>query len=61
MYISTLSSSSSHADCMKLPNSITIHPYRPSLLSGLLNCIQCLHRADICKSLPVGQNWHIHM
>ena len=37
-------------------NSLTsaIRPYHPTLLEGPLECIQCLHRAGICKSLLVA-------
>ena len=33
--------------------SFTIYSYHPSLLAGLLDCIQCLHRTDVCKSLEL--------
>ena len=33
----------------------------PSLLVRLLDCIQCPHKADVCKSFLVGQHWHIHV
>ena len=45
--------------CWKL-NHI-IHLYCPSLLAGLLGCIECPHRADVCKSMLNGQHWHSHM
>ena len=34
--------------------TFTIHPHFSSLLVGLLNCIQCPYRADVCKSLLIG-------
>ena len=37
------------------------HPYCPLLLVGPLDCIQCLHRVDECKSLLVGQHWFVHV
>ena len=40
--------------------SLTICTYHPLLLVGLLDCIQCLHRTDVCESLLAGQHWHIH-
>ena len=39
--------------------SLAIHPYRPSLLESL-DCIQCLHRADLTKSLLIGLQWHAY-
>ena len=35
--------------------------YPPSLLVSLLDCIQCPHRMDVCKSLLVSQQWWVHM
>ena len=40
--------------------SLNIRPYRPSLLAGPVDVIQCPHIADACKSLMVGQHWHVH-
>ena len=34
--------------------SLIISPYHPLFLVGLLDCIQCLHRADVCKSQLVS-------
>ena len=32
---------------------LTLSPHQSlSFIAGPLNCIQCLHRTDICKSLP---------
>ena len=31
-----------------------------SLLAGLLDCIQCPYKVDVCKSLMVGLQCHIH-
>ena len=31
--------------------SLTTCPYHSSLLLGPLDCIKCLHRADVCKGL----------
>ena len=39
--------------------SLTIHPYHPSLVAGLLGYILCPYRADVTKSLLVGQHWHV--
>ena len=30
-------------------------------LAGLLDCIQCLHRADVCKSMLISQHRHVHV
>ena len=57
--------SSSHTGSTEFPDSfflsLSIHPYHSSLLAGLLGCILCLDRADISKSLLVGQHWHVHV
>ena len=37
----------------------TIHPYHPSRLAGLLDCIQCPHKADLSKSLLLAIYWHV--
>ena len=54
--LSRSSSSSGHADSTKFPDflSPSIYPYHPWLLVGPLDCIQCLHRAHVCKSLLVA-------
>ena len=49
VFVLTTQSSSSCADSTKFLGSFTIHPYCPSLLAGPLNCIETLHRADVCK------------
>ena len=41
--------------------SLAIHPNHPSFFAGLLDCIQCLHKADICKSLLVSLHWRIYV
>ena len=28
--------------------SLVLHPYHPSLFTGSLDCIHCLHKADVC-------------
>ena len=38
-----------------------IPSYQPSLLVGLLDYIQCPHRAVVGKFLLAGQHWHIHV
>ena len=45
-------SSSSKAVSMDFPDSLTIHPYCPSLLEGPLGYIQCPHRANVFASQP---------
>ena len=40
--------------------SLAICFYHLSLTSPL-ESIQCLHRADECKFLLVGQHWHVHV
>ena len=42
---------------LNLSVSFSIHPYDQSLLTGFLSSILCLHRAEVSKSLLVGQNW----
>ena len=49
--VCVLSLSSSDTDSTDFIGSITIHPYRSSLLAGRLDCIQCLHRTDTFKFL----------
>ena len=41
--------------------SLAICLYWPLLLVGLLNFTRRLHRANVCKFLPVGWNWRVHM
>ena len=41
--------------------SFTIRLYCPSLLVGPLECIQCPHRVDVCKSLMVGIDSRVHV
>ena len=41
--------------------SVTIRPYHPSLLAGLLDYILCLYRAVVGEFLLVGQHCHIHV
>ena len=31
------------------------------LIAGPLDCIQCPHIADVCKSLPDGEHWQVYM
>ena len=44
-------SSSSCTDSTKFLDSLAIRSYCPLLLASPLDCIQCLHCADICNSL----------
>ena len=60
-HTSSSSSSSSRNDCTELSVTLVIRLYCLSLLVGLLDCIQCLLKADLHKSLMVGQYWHVHM
>ena len=41
--------------------SLIIYLYHSSVLGSPLNCIQCLHRANVNKSFLVDQNWRIHV
>ena len=41
---------SSHSDSMDIPDSLSIHPYYPSLLTGPPNDILCPHSADVISS-----------
>ena len=43
------------------PTSVTIRSCWPSPFIGPLDCIQCLHKADECKSLLVSQNWYFYV
>ena len=54
-------SSSSRADNTEIFDSLTNHPYRPSLLASPLDCIQCQDRADVCKSLLVDKHLGVHV
>ena len=55
-------SSPSHADSTELFDSFSCHTsLYPSLLEGLLDCIECPKRLDVCKSLLVSQHWRIHV
>ena len=63
MYIS--SSSSWSSSIVKIALSFlnihrTVCPYRPSLQAPHLDCIWCLHRADVCNSWLIGQHWRLH-
>ena len=49
-----LISSQNHNDTTEFLDSLTIHLYYPSFVTGLINCIQCPHRGDPCKFLLVG-------
>ena len=40
--------------------TLSIRPYRHLLQVGPLDCIQCSHRADVWKSLPVSQYRCVH-
>ena len=49
-------------DSRELQDSLlAIHPYHPLLLVGLLGYVLCQHKVDVCKSLLVGQHWHVHV
>ena len=52
--------SSTCANSEELLDSLAICPYRSLLSAGPPEYIQCLHRADLCKSLLVGQHWRDH-
>ena len=54
------SSSSSRADSMDSFGSLAIHSYCSLQSLGSLDCIQCPHKADECKSWLVGHHWHVH-
>ena len=41
--------------------SLTIHPYHPLPLASFLDCILCLYRTDVNKSLLVSQHWWVHV
>ena len=36
--------------------SLSIHSYHPSFYGGSQDCIQCLHRADVCEYWLVSQH-----
>ena len=63
-YLSCLSSSSSSSssrdDRKESLDSLAIHPYRSSLLTGSLDSIPCLLRADVSHILLVNQHWCAH-
>ena len=40
--------------------SLTIHPNSLLLQVGPLDCIQCPHGINVCKSLLVGQHLCVH-
>ena len=40
---------------------LSIHPYHPSLPTGLPNDILCPHCADVSKFMLVEQYWHFHV
>ena len=42
----------------QIPLTLSCHP---SLLAGPLDCIQCLYKADIYKSLLISQHWCVHV
>ena len=46
---------------LQLPDSISISLCGPLLLACLQDCNHCLYRVDVCKSLLIGQFWHIHV
>ena len=46
---------------LSLSLSLSIPPNHPSFMTGLLGCILCPHRADVSKSLRVGQHWHFQI
>ena len=48
------SSSLSYADRMEFSD------FHPCPQAGLPDCILCLHTADVCKYLLVGQHWRVH-
>ena len=45
---------------MIIHDTLSIHPYYPSLPAGLPNYTLCPHRANVNKFLLVGQHWHVH-
>ena len=63
LYIYIYIYTSSHAEsavpslslALSLSLSLAIRLYRPSLLAGPLDCIQCHNRVDACKSLLVDK------
>ena len=57
IHISSSSSSSSYIDSID-----SLDPLLPSIPLGcLLDGIQCLYKADECKSLLVTQHWYVHV
>ena len=50
-----------HHPCQHPWCFLAIRPYCPLRLAGPLNCIQCIHRADVCKSLLFSPNWCVHV
>ena len=51
---------SDYADHVEFPDSLAIHPYHPSFLSGHLGCILCSYWADLslCWSASTGRSIH---
>ena len=48
-----------HSLSLSLSLSLAIHLYHPSLLASLLGRVLCLRRADVDKSLLIGQVNHL--
>ena len=46
---------------ISLALSLSLCPYHPSLLVGLPNNILSPQRANVIKSLLIGQHWHVHV
>ena len=47
--------STNNANSIEFPDSLS-SPVPPSLQVGPLDCIQCLHRVYVCKSLLISQH-----
>ena len=35
--------------------------FQQLVLADKLDCSQCTHKANVCKSLPIGQHWCVHV
>ena len=46
---------------ISLTLTLSINPYHPLVLAGLLNYILCLHRANVDKFLLVSEYCHVHV
>ena len=51
----------SPADRIGSLDALSIRPYRSSLLVALLDCTRYPYRADVCKTLLVGQHYYVYI